>query len=381
MTGTGFVQGGTPFIRLSQTLPRVLSYRNTCRKGQSMKLTLLRSAFVAASLIGGSTVALAQDITGAGATFPAPIYAKWADAYNKATGARMNYQSVGSGAGIRQIKAKTVEFGASDMPLKDEELAKDGMVQFPMVIGGVVPVVNIKGITPGQMKLTGEVLGDIYLGKITQWNDPAITALNPGVKLPDSAIAPVRRADGSGTTFLFTNYLSKVNPEWKSKVGEGTAVNWPAGAGGKGNEGVSAFVQRLPNSIGYVEYAYAKQNKMSHVMLENKDGSFVNPDEASFKAAAAGAEWDKSFYQVLTGQPGKDAWPITGATFILMYKKPENPESSANALKFFDWAYANGDKMASELDYVPMPDSVKSMVRKQWAGNIMDASGKAIAYK
>ncbi|MBA3624691.1 MAG: phosphate ABC transporter substrate-binding protein PstS [Methylibium sp.] len=346
-----------------------------------MKLTLLRSAFVAASLIGGSTVALAQDITGAGATFPAPIYAKWADAYNKATGARMNYQSVGSGAGIRQIKAKTVEFGASDMPLKDEELAKDGMVQFPMVIGGVVPVVNIKGITPGQMKLTGEVLGDIYLGKITQWNDPAITALNPGVKLPDSAIAPVRRADGSGTTFLFTNYLSKVNPEWKSKVGEGTAVNWPAGAGGKGNEGVSAFVQRLPNSIGYVEYAYAKQNKMSHVMLENKDGSFVNPDEASFKAAAAGAEWDKSFYQVLTGQPGKDAWPITGATFILMYKKPENPESSANALKFFDWAYANGDKMASELDYVPMPDSVKSMVRKQWAGNIMDASGKAIAYK
>jgi phosphate transport system substrate-binding protein len=345
-----------------------------------MKITLLRSAF-AAALIGGTTATFAQDITGAGASFPAPIYSKWADAYNKATGARLNYQSIGSGGGIKQIKAKTVDFGASDAPLKDEELAKDGMVQFPTVIGGVVPVVNIKGVTPGQLKLTGQVLGDIYLGKISKWNDPAITALNPGVSLPDAPIAPVRRADGSGTTFLFTNYLSKVNPEWKSKVGEGTAVNWPTGAGGKGNEGVSAFVQRLPDSIGYVEYAYAKQNKMSHVMLKNKDGNFVGPDELNFKAAAAGAEWDKSFYQVLTEQAGKDAWPITGATFILMYKNPEKPATSANALKFFDWAYSQGDSMASDLDYVPMPDKVKAMVRKQWADNIKDATGKAIAYK
>ncbi|MBA2722662.1 MAG: phosphate ABC transporter substrate-binding protein PstS [Methylibium sp.] len=346
-----------------------------------MKLTLLRSAFVAASFIGGSTVALAQDITGAGASFPAPVYSQWADAYNKATDARVNYQSIGSGGGIKQIKAKTVDFGASDAPLKDEELTKEGMIQFPTVIGGVVPVVNIEGVKPGQLKLTGQVLGDVYLGKITKWNDPAIAALNPGVSLPDAAITPVRRADGSGTTFLFTNYLSKVNPDWKSKVGEGTAVNWPTGAGGKGNEGVSAFVQRLPNSIGYVEYAYAKQNKMSHVMLKNKDGNFVSPDEDNFKAAAAGAQWDKTFYQILTDQAGKDAWPITGATFILMHKNPEKPESSANALKFFDWAYANGDKMASELDYVPMPDAVKAMVRKQWADNLKDGSGKAIAYK
>ena len=346
-----------------------------------MNVTFLRSALAAVTLVSGSAAVLAQEITGAGATFPAPIYAKWADAYNKATGARINYQSVGSGAGIRQIKARTVDFGASDMPLKDEELAKDGMVQFPTVIGGVVPVVNIKGIAPGQMKLTGQVLGDIYLGKITKWNDPAIAALNAGVTLPDASIAAVRRADGSGTTFLFTNYLSKVNAEWKTKVGEGTAVNWPTGAGGKGNEGVSAFVQRLPNSIGYVEYAYAKQNKMSHVMLKNRDGQFVGPDEDNFKAAAAGAEWAKSFYQVLTEQPGKEAWPITGATFILMHKSQDKPESAANALKFFEWAYSSGDKMAADLDYVPMPDNVKTMIRKLWADNIKDASGKAVAYK
>ena len=336
---------------------------------------------LATALVAVSSVAIAQDVTGAGATFPAPVYAKWADAYNKATSVRINYQSVGSGAGIRQIKAKTVDFGASDAPLKDDELAKEGMVQFPTVIGGVVPVVNIKGIAPGQIRMTGQVLGDIFLGKIVKWNDPAITALNPGVSLPDDAIAPVRRADGSGTTFLFTNYLSKVNAEWKAKVGEGTAVNWPAGAGGKGNEGVSAFVQRLPNSIGYVEYAYAKQNKMSHVLLRNKDGVYVGPDDVNFKAAAAGAEWNKTFYQVLTEQPGKDSWPITGATFILMYKNTEKPASSANALKFFDWAYASGDKMAADLDYVPMPDNVEAMVRKQWADNLKDASGKALAYK
>lgn len=314
------------------------------------------------------TPAAAQDVTGAGASFPAPVYAKWADAYNKATGARVNYQSVGSGAGIRQIKGKTVDFGASDAPLKDDELAKDGLMQFPTVIGGVVPVVNIKGITPGQIKLTGTVLADIYLGKITKWNDAAITALNPGVSLPDSTIAPVRRADGSGTSFLFTHYLSQVSADWKAKVGEGTAVNWPTGAGGKGNEGVAAFVQRLPNSIGYVEYAYAKQNRMSHVLLQNKDGVFVAPDDLTFKAAAANAQWAKSFNQVLTQQAGKDSWPITGATFILMHAQSAKPAQSAAALKFFDWAFDKGDAMATDLEYVPLPEPVKALVRKAWTG-------------
>ena len=332
------------------------------------------------TLLAAASMASAQDVTGAGATFPAPVYAKWADAYNKATGAKVNYQSVGSGAGLKQIKSKTVDFGASDMPLKDEELAADGLMQFPTVIGGVVPVVNIKGIQPGQIRLSGQVLGDIYLGKITKWNDPALVALNPGVPLPDAAISVVRRADGSGTTFLFTNYLSKVNAEWKAKAGEGTAVNWPTGAGGKGNEGVSAFVMRLPNSIGYVEYAYAKQNKMSHVLMKNRDGNFVAPDDANFKAAAAGAEWNKSFYQVLTEQPGKDAWPLTGATFILMHKTQDKPASATGSLKFFDWAYANGDKMAADLEYVALPATVKDLVRKQWA-EVKDGSGKAISYK
>ena len=340
--------------------------------------TTLGLAAVLGSLAG---TAFAQDVTGAGASFPAPVYAKWADAYNKATGTRINYQSVGSGAGIKQITAKTVDFGASDAPLKDEQLQKDGMIQFPTVIGGVVPVVNIPGITAGQVKLTGQVLGDIYLGKITKWNDAALTALNPDVKLPDAAIQVVRRADGSGTSFLFTNYLSKVNAEWKGKVGEGTAVNWPVGAGGKGNEGVSAFVQRLPNSIGYVEYAYAKQNKMSYVMLKNADGQYVKPDDANFKAAAAGAQWARSFNQVLTEQPGKESWPITGATFILMHKVQDKPATATAALKFFDWAYANGDKMAEDLDYVPMPPAVKDMIRKLWADQLKDASGKPVAFK
>ena len=336
-------------------------------------------SLVALAAAAATLPALAQDVTGAGASFPAPIYAKWADAYNKATGARINYQSVGSGAGIKQIKAKTVDFGASDAPLKDDELAADGLIQFPTVIGGVVPVVNIAGVAPGKLRLTGPVLGDIYLGKITKWTDPAITSLNPGVSLPDAAIAVVRRADGSGTSFNFTNYLSKVNPEWKTKVGEGTAVNWPTGAGGKGNEGVSAFVQRLPNSIGYVEYAYAKQNKMAYTLLKNEAGNFVAPDDATFKAAAANADWNHSFYQVLTGQPGKDSWPITAATFILMHKVQEKPATATNVLKFFDWDYSNGDKMADELDYVPMPDSVKALVHKLWADNLKDASGKTVA--
>ena len=348
-----------------------------------MSISFVRQVHLPVAVAGlAAALALpaqAQDVTGAGASFPAPIYAKWADAYNKATGAKINYQSVGSGAGLKQIKAKTVDFGASDAPLKDDELSKDGLIQFPTVIGGVVPVVNIKGITPGQLKLTGAVLGDIYLGKVTKWNDAAITGLNPGVAMPDDQIQVVRRADGSGTSFIFTNYLSKVNPEWKEKVGEGTAVNWPAGAGGKGNEGVSAFVQRLPNSIGYVEYAYAKQNKMSYVQMQNKDGAFVKPDDVNFKAAAAGADWSKTFYQVLTDQPGKDSWPITGATFILMHKLQDKPEKAAAALKFFEWAYANGDKSAEELDYVALPAAVKDLVRKQWAAEIKDGSGKVVA--
>jgi phosphate transport system substrate-binding protein len=342
-----------------------------------MKFSLYKALAVGASMAVVSLSAAAQGVTGAGASFPAPLYAKWADAYQKATGTRVNYQSVGSGAGMRQIRGKTVDFGASDAPLSDEELAKDGLMQFPTVIGGVVPVINVPGIEARQMRLTGQVLGDIYLGKITKWNDPAIVALNPGLKLPDATIAPVRRADGSGTTFIFTNYLSKVNPEWKAKVGEGTAVNWPTGAGGKGNEGVSAFVQRLPNSIGYVEYAYAKQNKMPYALLQNAAGNFVAPDDTTFKAAAAGAQWDKTFNQVLTNQPGKDAWPITGATFIMMHTKQDKPTQAAAALRFFDWAYKNGDKMSEELDYVPLPDSVKNLIRAQW-GKITDASGKAV---
>ncbi len=345
-----------------------------------MNHLVARTGFACIGLTALCNPAVAQDVTGAGATFPAPLYAKWADAYNKATGARINYQSVGSGAGLNQIRSKTVDFGASDMPLKDDALAKDGLVQFPTVIGGVVPVVNIKGIQPGQIKLTGQLLGDIYLGKITMWNDAALTALNPGVPLPDAAISVVRRADGSGTSFIFTNYLSKVNPEWQAKVGEGTAVNWPTGAGGKGNEGVAAFVNRLPNSIGYVEYAYVKQNKMTYTLLKNKDGQFAAPDDANFKAAAAGADWSKTFYHVLTEQPGKDTWPLSGATFIMMHKAQDKPMQAANTLKFFEWAFGAGDKMAEDLEYVPLPDNVKALVRKQW-GDIKDASGKQVAYK
>lgn len=346
-----------------------------------MKLSAIRVLVAGVVAAGAFSSAFAQqEATGAGASFPAPLYSKWASDYNKATGVKINYQSVGSGAGLRQIEAKTVDFGASDAPLKDEDLNKKGLVQFPTVIGGVVPVVNIKGIAPGQIKLSGQVLGDIYLGKISNWSDPAIKALNPGVALPDASISPVRRADGSGTSFIFTNYLSKVNAEWKSKVGEGTAVNWPTGAGGKGNEGVAAFVGRLPNSIGYVEYAYVKQNKMTYVQMQNAEGQFVSPDDSAFKAAAAGADWAKSFYQILTNQPGKESWPITGATFILMQKSQEKPVQAATSLKFFEWAYKTGDKTASDLDYVPMPDSVKETILKSWA-SIQDTSGKAIAYK
>jgi phosphate transport system substrate-binding protein len=342
------------------------------------KLALISMAGVAS--MSYVNLAGAQEITGAGASFPAPLYSKWAAEYNKATGVKVNYQSVGSGAGIKQIDSKTVDFGASDMPQTDEVLKAKGQFQFPTVIGGTVPVINIKGIAPGQMKLDGQVLGDIYLGKITKWNDAAIKALNPGLELPDAAIAPVRRADGSGTTFNFTNYLSRVHPEWKTKVGEGTAVNWPVGAGGKGNEGVAAFVNRLPNSIGYVEYSYVKQNKMTYTLLKNKDGAFVAPDDETFKAAAAGADWNKSFYQLITDQPGKNAWPISTATFILMHVKQDKPANATEAFKFFTWAFKNGVKNATDLDYVPMPGNVIGAIEKAW-GQVTDAAGKPVALK
>jgi phosphate transport system substrate-binding protein len=342
------------------------------------KIALL--SMTALASVSYVNLAGAQEITGAGATFPAPLYAKWASDYHKATGVKINYQSVGSGAGIKQIDSKTVDFGASDMPQTDEVLKAKGQFQFPAVIGGTVPVVNIKGIAPGQMKLDGQVLGDIYLGKITKWSDPAIKALNPSLALPDADIAPVRRADGSGTTFNFTNYLSRVHPEWKAKVGEGTAVNWPVGAGGKGNEGVAAFVSRLPNSIGYAEYAYVKQNKMTFALMKNKDGVFVSPDDESFKAAAAGADWNKSFYQLITDQPGKNAWPISTATFILMHIKQDKPANATETVKFFSWAYKNGAQAAIDLDYVPMPANVIGSIEKAWS-QMTDASGKPVPLK
>lgn len=336
-------------------------------------------AAVAAAATLAATPAWAVEITGAGASFPAPVYAKWADAYQKATSNKINYQSIGSGGGIKQIEAKTVDFGASDMPLKPEDLEKNGLMQFPTVIGGIVPVVNIPGVKPGELKLTGAVLADIYLGKVTKWTDPEIVKLNPTAKLPEQEIAVVRRADGSGTTFIFTNYLSKVSPEWKQKVGEGTAVQWPLGLGGKGNEGVSAFVQRIPAALGYVEYAYAKQNKMTYTQLQNADGVFLEADEASFKAAAAGADWTKSsFYEILTNQPGKQSWPISGATFILLHKVQDKPGQGAEVMKFFDWAYKHGDKLAAELDYVPLPDSLVALIGKAWTASVKDASGKSL---
>ena len=308
----------------------------------------------------------AQDITGAGATFPAPLYSKWASEYNKATGTKINYQSVVSGAGIKQIEAKTVVFGASDMPLTDDKLAASGLFQFPTAIGGVVPVINVSNIAPGQLKLTGTVIADIFLGKITKWDDSAIKALNPALVLPNQDITVVRRADGSGTTFIWTNYLSKVSKEFKDTIGEGTAVNWKVGAGGKGNEGVAQMVRQLPGTIGYVEFAYVKQTKMNWVNVQNSAGTWVAPTEDAFRAAAANADWNKSYYQILTNQAGKEAWPITGATFILVYIKPEDTAKSKAALSFFDWAFSNGDKAADDLDYVALPTAVKNHIRNDW---------------
>ncbi|KMY85828.1 Phosphate ABC transporter, periplasmic phosphate-binding protein PstS [Candidatus Paraburkholderia calva] len=334
-----------------------------------------------ASLIGAVFAMFAQaaDITGAGSTFAAPIYTKWAAAYQKNGGGKVNYQGIGSSGGIKQIIVKTVDFAGSDAPLKDDELAKDSLFQFPTVVGGVVPVVNVPGVKAGEIVLSGQVLGDIYLGKVQKWNDPEITALNPKVKLPDTDIAVVRRADGSGTSFIWTNYLSKVNADWKSKVGEGSTVNWPTGTGGKGNDGVAAFVQRLPGAIGYVESAYVKQNKMTYVNMKNSAGSVVEPKTDTFKAAAAGADWSKSFYQILTNEPGKDAWPIVGATFVLLHTAQDKPAQGTETLKFFDWAFKNGGQAANDLDYISLPESVVTEIKTQWKAKVKDASGKAIA--
>ena len=344
-----------------------------------MKYQGMRSLLVLGAASALFNLASAQNLTltGAGSSFAAPLYSKWAEAYAKAGGDRLNYQSVGSGAGIQQIKAKTVDFGASDMPLNDAQLAEAGLVQFPTAVGGVVPVVKIAGVAPNQLKLTGQVLAEIYMGTIKKWNDPALTSLNPGVKLPDAQIAVVHRADASGTSFIFTNYLSKVDAQWGSKIKFGTTVVWPVGVGGKGNEGVSAFVERLPNSIGYVETAYAKANHMTTVMLKNHDGNFVASTDANVKAAAAGADWSKSFYQILTEQPGKDAWPITGGTFVLIHKVVDKPEQTKAVMKFFDYGYSKGGKLAEDLQYIPMPDSVVNTIRKEWA-SVTSTSGQPV---
>jgi phosphate transport system substrate-binding protein len=341
---------------------------------------MLNSFFAGAVILVAVSGAHAADMTGAGATFPYPIYAKWAESYKTATGNGLNYQSVGSGAGIKQIKAKTVDFGASDMPLKAEELDEAGLMQFPAIMGGVVAVVNLDGVAPGQMKLTGPVIADIYLGKITKWNAAEIAAINPGVKLPDADITVVHRADGSGTSFLFTDYLSKTSPDFKSKIGAGTAVKWVVGVGGKGNEGVAANVQRIKGAIGYVEWAFAKKNHLSHTQLKNREGQFLQPDDDNFKAAAAGAEWSKTpgFAIVLTDQAGKSSWPITGVSYILMHKSQGDAAKGKEVLKFFDWAYKNGGAAAAELDYVPMPASVVGLVQGAWKAQLKDAAGKAI---
>jgi phosphate transport system substrate-binding protein len=326
-----------------------------------------------------STAASAADITGAGATFPYPVYAKWAEAYKAQTKIGMNYQSIGSGGGIKQIKAQTVDFGASDKPLKAEELNEAGLIQFPTVMGGVVPVLNLKGIDPGEIKLTGPILAKIYMGEITKWNAPEITKLNAKVKLPADDITVVHRSDGSGTTFIFTNYLCKVSPEWQEKIGNDASVAWPAGVGGKGNEGVASYVQRISGSIGYVEYAYALQNKMTYALLQNREGNFVKAESRNFQAAAAGADWQNApgFYMILTDEAGNESWPITGATFILMHKTQKNPEVARQVLAFFNWAYENGDQMAEQLDYIPMPDAVVKLIRQQWQ-EIKGPDGKPV---
>jgi phosphate transport system substrate-binding protein len=327
---------------------------------------------VAAGLVAASTSAFAADITGAGSTFIYPALSKWADAYKKETGNGVNYQSIGSGAGIKQIEAKTVTFGATDAPLKPDQLEKDGFAQWPMIMGAIVPVVNIDGVKAGDMVLDGETLAKIYLGTITKWDDAAIKKLNPKLNLPSAAISVVHRADGSGTTFNFTDYLSKVSPDWKSKVGSGTAVEWPVGVGAKGNEGVSGNIGQAKNTIGYVEYAYAKQNKLTYTALINKAGKTIEPTNEAFQAAASNADWAHApgYYLILTDQPGDKSWPIVASTFILMHKEPTDKAASAEAVKFFGWAFAKGDKMAEDLDYIPMPESVVKLIQKTWSADI-----------
>jgi len=349
-----------------------------------MKLSK-RSLLAGMTLVMASSMNLASaeqisQINGAGATFPYPVYAKWAEKYAKDKGVKLNYQSIGSGGGIKQIKAKTVDFGASDAPLKAKDLDEAGLMQFPMVMGGVVPVVNVPGIKAGELKISPEVLADIYLGKIKHWDDKAIQANNPGLKLPNKLITVVHRSDGSGTTWIYTNYLTKVSKDWAEKVGNDKAVAWPTGVGGKGNEGVASYVKRIKGSIGYVEYAYALQNKMSYALLKNHDGHYVAPTSENFQAAAAGADWNHApgFYMVLTDQPGKNSWPITGATFILVYKSQDKPAIGKEVLKFFDWSYHHGGKLAESLDYVPMPASVISLVESTWAKEIKGADGSAV---
>jgi phosphate transport system substrate-binding protein len=337
---------------------------------------MLVAATAALALAG---TAQAADISGAGATFPYPIYSKWADAYKQKTGVGLNYQSIGSGGGIKQIEAKTVTFGASDKPLEPAELEKNGLVQFPMIIGGVVPVVNVKGVAAGQLTLDGPTIASIYLGEITKWNDPKIRKLNPKVNLPDQAIAPVYRSDGSGTNFLFTDYLSKASPKFKENVGASTSVQWPVGIGAKGNEGLANMTVQTDGAIGYVEYAYAKQNKMAYALLINKGGKAVAPSADAFQAAASNGDWSHApgYYLILTDQAGAKSWPITGASFILMHKQPPDPAAAAEALKFFDWAYKNGGQMAAELDYVPLPDGLIKQVRATWKAQIKGAPALA----
>ncbi len=338
------------------------------------------SFLISLSFISISHAGKVKSISGAGATFPYPVYAKWASAYYKSTGIKMNYQSIGSGGGIKQIKAKTVDFGASDAPLRPEELEKWGLFQFPMIMGGVVPVVNIRGIKPGQIRLSNELLADIYLGKVRKWNDPKIKAENPGLSLPSRAITVVHRADGSGTTWIFTNFLSKVSSEWKEKVGCAKAVAWPTGIGGKGNEGVASYVKRINGSIGYVEYAYALQNHLTYISLKNRAGNYVVPNDMTFQAAAKNADWENSrgFYVVLTDQPGKDSWPITGASFILLHRVVERPERIKEVLRFFDWCYKNGQEMAKALAYVPIPKRVVDLVETAWSKELKDKDGNPI---
>ncbi len=345
---------------------------------KSLKSVMFGAAFAASSVV--ASAAVAAEISGAGASFPYPVYSKWAAAYQKETGNRMNYQSIGSGGGIKQIQAKTVDFGASDAPLTAEELEEAGLVQWPQIMGGVVPVVNVEGVEPGELRLSNELLADIFLGKISKWDAPEIAELNPDLDLPSSRITVVYRSDGSGTTFNFTDYLAKVSDEWKEKVGVGKAVSWPTGVSGKGNEGVASYVGRIPGGIGYVEYAYALENQLSHVSLRNREGNWVQPSSETFQAAAAGADWANAagMYVILTNQPGENSWPITAASFILMHEEQAKPEAGKNAIDFFDWAFENGGDMAEELHYVPMPDSVVELIQKIWTEDIRSADGKAV---